>query len=357
MTPRENARGGPPSEPGLLSIVIKAFNEEKKIARAIESALTAADELAPLRVEVVLADSLSSDNTVAVASRYTVNIVQLCHVQDRGCGAGVQLGYEWARGEWVYLMDGDMVLAPGFLPEALAQLQQDATLGGVGGAVVDLQLANGFDRIRINNRSGQGQGERPWLEGGGLYRRAAIERAGGYAANRHLLAYEEADLGLRVRHAGFRLLRLGRQAVGHEGHALGTWALMRRHWRSRRAMAAGMLLRMSAGQPWRWRVARMFIHPLATAAWWLLLPLGLVLPGLPAMPWLLAWLCLSALAVLLLGVVKRDPVHALVSISSWHYTLAAIVAGWFQPFQAPGTPIPAKLLQSTGNASRGSATP
>ena len=107
MTSRANARGGPLSEPGLLSIVIKAFNEEKKIARAIESALTAADELAPLRVEVVLADSLSSDNTVAVASRYTVNIVQLCHAQDRGCGAGVQLGYEWARGEWVYLMDGD----------------------------------------------------------------------------------------------------------------------------------------------------------------------------------------------------------------------------------------------------------
>lgn len=331
---------------GLLSIVIKAYNEEKKIGRAISSALAAALEVAPLRVEVVVADSLSTDGTVAVATQYPVRVVQLQEPQDRGCGTGVQLGYEWARGEWVYLMDGDMALAPGFLSHALQQLQSDGSLGGVGGAVVDLQMANGFDRIRINNRSGRMQGDQPWLEGGGLYRRAAIQQAGGYAANRNLLAYEEADLGLRLRDAGFRLLRLDRQAVGHEGHAMGTWALMRRHWRSRRAMAAGMLLRMSMGQPWRWRVVRMLAHPIATGAWWLLLGLGLLWPGVPGFAWAGVWCALSLLAVLLLALRKRDPLHALISVGSWHYTLAAMVLGWFQPFEPLGKPIPARLLHS-----------
>lgn len=335
----------------MLSIVIKAFNEERKIGRAIESALAAADEVAPLQVEVVLADSLSTDGTVAVASRYPVNIVQLRDARDRGCGAGVQLGYEWARGEWVYLMDGDMALAPGFLRDALAALREDSRLGAVGGGVVDLCNTNAVDRIRINNRSGQLHGERPWLEGGGLYRRSAIEQAGGYAANRSLLAYEEADLGLRVRHAGYRLLRLERQAVAHEGHALGTWALMRRHWRSRRAMSAGLLLRMALGQPWRWAVVRLLIHPIAAGLWWLALAAGLLLPGVPAGPWALGWTGLSALAVAALAWRKRDPVHALVSVGSWHYALAAIVMGWFQPFQLPGSPIPARLLQATGDRS------
>ena len=330
---------------GLLSVVIKTYNEEDKIGRAIESVLALADEVSPLRLEVVVADSCSEDATVVVASRYPVRVVRLRNPSDRGCGAGVQLGYEWAHGEWVYLMDGDMRLQPGFLCAALQRLAQDAALGGVGGGVADDRVINGIDRIRVNNRSGQLGGELPWLEGGGLYRRSAIGRAGGYAADRNLQAYEEAELGLRVRHAGFRLLRLDRVAVSHQGHAMSTWALMRRHWRSRRAMSAGMLLRMALPMPWRGAVVRMLAHPLATGGWWLALMVGCLLPGLAVSTWLAVWLSLSGLAVLALALHKRDAAHALVSVASWHYALAAIVIGWSARLQPPGTPIEAELLQ------------
>ena len=65
--------------------------------------------------EVILADSYSTDRTVKIASRYPVRIVQLRHPEERCCGVGPQLGYQYAQGEFIYLMDGDMTLLEGFL--------------------------------------------------------------------------------------------------------------------------------------------------------------------------------------------------------------------------------------------------
>lgn len=324
-----------------VSIVIKALNEEAKIARAIESALAAAPEVAPLPLEVVVADACSDDGTVEIARRYPVRLVQLSQARDRGCGAGVQLGFAWARGQWVYLMDGDMALAPGFLGEALRLLQADPGLGGVGGAVIDERVANGIDRIRANNRTGVEAGTLPWLEGGGLYRRQAIEAAGGYAADRNLRGYEEAELGLRLGSAGYRLQRLARPAVSHLGHDVGTFELLARHWRSRRAMSAGVMLRDAVGRPW-WRAAlRLHRQPLCTLAWWLLLAAGL--PVAPA-PVAAVW-CIATLAgVALLWLRKRDAAHVAASLVGWHYAAAAIVVGWFEPRVDPRRPIDARLL-------------
>ena len=78
--------------PPVLSITIKTLDEEAKIGPAIESALAAANEI-PGPVEIVIADSLSTDKTVGVASRYPVRVVQFVNKRDCGCGAGVQLGY------------------------------------------------------------------------------------------------------------------------------------------------------------------------------------------------------------------------------------------------------------------------
>ncbi|HEY0885382.1 MAG TPA: glycosyltransferase, partial [Ramlibacter sp.] len=68
-----------------VSIIIKAFNEEKNICAAIESSLAAAAEVGG---EVILADSNSTDRTVELASRYPIRIVQLVHSHERCCGAG-----------------------------------------------------------------------------------------------------------------------------------------------------------------------------------------------------------------------------------------------------------------------------
>src|SRR5262249_14626772 len=116
----------------MVSIIIKALNEERHIAMAIESSLAA---LRDIDGEVILADSGSTDRTIEIARRYPVVIVRLNRIEDRSCGIGPQLGFQYSRGKYLLLIDGDMRLYPGFLPAALETLRQNPNLAGVGGAV------------------------------------------------------------------------------------------------------------------------------------------------------------------------------------------------------------------------------
>ncbi len=111
-----------------LSIGIKALNEEKRIRAALESALAAAS---PYNGEVILADSGSTDRTIEIAREYPVRIVQLAHPEERSCGAGAQLAFQFAQGEFFYLLDGDMTLIPGFLDHALQFLEAHPDAAGV----------------------------------------------------------------------------------------------------------------------------------------------------------------------------------------------------------------------------------
>src|SRR6185437_6390909 len=107
----------------------KALNEERYIALAVESALAA---LAGLDGEIILADSASTDRTIEIAARYPITIVCLDHVEDRSCGAGAQLAYQYCSGDYVCIVDGDMTLNAGFLQTAIEYLGEHKDVAGVG---------------------------------------------------------------------------------------------------------------------------------------------------------------------------------------------------------------------------------
>lgn len=327
----------------LLSIVIKTLNEELKIGKAIESALAVEAEIGR-GVEVIVADSVSTDRTVAIAKGYPVRVAQFVNPDERGCGAGVQLGYQHSHGEFVYFLDGDMEIARGFMTAALVELARNPKLGGIGGMVEDTKIQNDFDRIRVNNRAVTTTGFSKWLEGGGLYRRAALDAAGCYAADRNLRGFEEAELGMRIRAAGWQLMRLPIKAVAHTGHSLDTLSIFLRHWRSRRAMSAGVLLRGAIGRRWLAEAVRMLIHPLATLAWWAGFLFLALTDGAMRSPLLLAWVSAGVLAIFGLLLRKRDLRHVLVSVFSWHYGFAAIIVGLLESRIDPETPIESRIL-------------
>lgn len=306
-----------------LSILIKTFNEERNIERCLDAVFAAKQGIAG-GVEVIVADSLSTDATVALARKYPLKIVQLQAAADRGCGTGVQLGFQHAAGEFVYLLDGDMELQGDFLAQALALIEREPTLAGVSGALQDRQINNRFDHHRVKNKPSARAGEVEWLAGGGLYRRAAVADAGGYAGNRNLKAYEEAELGLRLRSRGWRMLRLAQIAVLHTGHADSTFGLIARQWRSGRLDASGVLLKSAIGQPWLRRVVRLCMHPLGVIGYWSLL-LVAMLGGLQA--WAAAMAGAGVLACLALVLKKRSLADAGFSLLLWHVAAAGLLRG------------------------------
>lgn len=87
-------------DPGLVSIVIPAFDEELGIGPVVE-------RVRALRswAEVLVVDDGSRDRTAEVAAAAGARVVR--HPYNKGNGAAVKTGIRAARGELVLLMDAD----------------------------------------------------------------------------------------------------------------------------------------------------------------------------------------------------------------------------------------------------------
>lgn len=326
-----------------VSIVIKAFNEEAHVADAIRSALAALEPLQG-RGEVILADSASTDRTVEIASGFPISIVQLVNPHERRCGIGPQLGYQFASGDYVYILDGDMTLDGDFIRRGLAELARDSELGGVAGLVEQMSSASyqfrGLKRRRVEARPGNV----PWLDMGGLYRRRALEQAG-YFSDRNLHAFEELELGLRLGAAGWKLRRLAVPAVRHRGYDLNSLQLLRRRWRTRYLYGAGEVLRACWRRPYFLQALATQKHLLLGLGLWLGLAAGLLL--LPLSSWPLAAVLAAALLLVMARAWRaRSLKDALIGQVVWQVHAIAMVCGLLAPKMDPRRPVPARLIKS-----------
>ena len=116
----------------FISVSIKTLNESKCIEKTIDSIRK---QLIDYPHKIIVADSLSTDNTQQLAIDKGVTVVSLTDPGDRCCGVGHQLGYLYSEGEYLLLMDGDMELEEGFVDQAVAFLQAEPEYAGVAGTV------------------------------------------------------------------------------------------------------------------------------------------------------------------------------------------------------------------------------
>lgn len=328
-----------------VSILIKALNEEARIGKCLAAAVREAESV---KGEVILVDSLSTDRTVEIARSYSVRVVQFSRLEDRGCGAAVQLGYQFANGAYIYVLDGDMELQTGFIAKALAILEAEPYLAGVGGKLVDTHVRTSADARRAQTIGSVSKRiEVDHLGGGGLYRREAIESVG-YLAHRWLPACEEAELGFRLHAAGWRLVRLPDVAVTHTGHEESSWEMLGRLWRNGRAHAGGMFLRSAFGKAWWWHTVRYHQALILTLAIHFATLGTAILFGSNFVDMLEEWLLLEFGAWVglwfALGIKKRSLSLAAFSLLNWHILTFALLLGARRALADPERPIPAREI-------------
>lgn len=323
-----------------VTIGIKALNEEANVAACLESALAA---LAAIDGEVILADCGSSDRTVEIAREYPVRIVQLLRPEDRGCGAGAQLAFQYAQGEYFYLLDGDMTLDKDFLREGLAYLAAHDDIAGVGGHVTERNLAGEEFRVRADKAEVRERAV-DTLDCGGLYRTAAICSVG-YFADRNLHAFEEFELGARLAAKGWRLARIDHPGVNHFGHVVGGYRLLWRRLRSGYSDGLGEVLRAALAGPHLGIVIRR-LRPLQmtfiVVFWWMLLIAGAV----TGRGWLL--LGLVALPMLYFTARRRSLRLGLYSFAVCNVLAIGLIGGLFRRRVSPALPLAAADITSAG---------
>jgi GT2 family glycosyltransferase len=328
-----------------LTIGIKALNEERHIAAALASAVAAAQRLGG---DVVLADSGSTDRTIEIARTFPVRIVQLADHSERSCGAGAQLAFQYATGDYFYLMDGDQVLDANFIPAAISYLEAHPEIAAVGGHVREMNVGNQEFEIRaaeVCSDKNMNPGIVDRLDCGGLYRVAAI-RDVEYFADRNLHAFEEIDLGVRLQSKNWKLARIDRLAVDHYGHSMDGYRLLWRRIASGYAGAVGEVLRGAIGRDHLRVLLRKLGHIRNGAiviAWWLLLlAIGAFLSPLSTKLVAILLLLFGPIAVLTMR--RRSLKLGLYSFATWNAVAFGLIEGFFRRRVPPQQPLASVVL-------------
>lgn len=195
-----------------LSVVLISKDQEWNIARLIDSILKETGHLP--ETEVMLVDSASQDRTIESAAQYPIKILRLHSDQRLSASAGRYVGFKHTSGEFVLFLDGDMELCKGWLDQALKLMHSKADVAVVCGRVVDQPITPQMQTLKLTPQPGDSVAVEVQHGGGAaLYRRSVLEQVGSF--NPYLYSDEEPELCLRIRHAGYRVLRLSRPIVMH----------------------------------------------------------------------------------------------------------------------------------------------
>jgi len=205
---RAAATGGgvPVAEP--VSVVMPVRDEELNLAESVQSVL---GQDYPGEVEVVLAVGPSRDRTLEVSHRLAEVDPRVTVVPNPPghIPCAVNTAIKASRHSVVARVDGHAVLPPGYLRAAVRELRQTGA-DNVGG-IMAAEGVTPFQRaVAWAMTSAFGVGAAKFHTGGrpgpvdsvylGVYRRAAIERVGGY--DESYLRAEDWELNHRIRLAG-----------------------------------------------------------------------------------------------------------------------------------------------------------
>lgn len=281
-----------------LAVVLIGKNQAWNIARLIESVLQGTTCVSSR--EVVLVDSASTDETVEVASRYPVTILRLRSDQPLTPAAGRYIGSKHTTGDLVLFLDGDMELCQGWLERALQIIQDRPKVAVVTGQVIDLPKTGGpDDKPPLAKTGADATIEVLYSGGAAMYRRSVLEQVGTF--NPYLYSDEEPELCIRIRHAGYGIVRLQYPIAYHYSDSRDALSTFVRRWRRK--------LYLGAGQNIRYHLGGEILWPYLKERGYGLLPgLGLT-AGLSSFLWSVRsgqrrWFCLWLL--LLLGIIAGD---------------------------------------------------
>jgi len=182
----------------------------------------------------------------------------------RGPAHARNLGWQALDAEWAVLVDDDVVLPTDWSDRLLADLA--AAGPEVGGLQARLEVPLPADRRPTDWERGTAGLERAaWATAEMAYRRAALAAVHGFDERFPRAFREDADLALRVRRAGWQLLR-GNRLVVHPVRPSNPWASLRQQ----RGNADDALMRRLHGPQWHEDAecppGRLPLHVLTTGA-------------------------------------------------------------------------------------------
>jgi len=143
------ADSGPEYTPGLVSIVIPAYNEASRLPRRLRRLAEAAAERFP--VEILVVDDGSADDTLSAAQEIAADfpfVRCLSHPRNMGKGSAVRTGVLDAHGEFVVFVDADETFSLDHIEQIAAALQSGHQVAIASRDISSGQRIAGESRLR-----------------------------------------------------------------------------------------------------------------------------------------------------------------------------------------------------------------
>jgi poly-beta-1,6 N-acetyl-D-glucosamine synthase len=183
-----------------VSIIVPAYNEEKVVARTIETLIEAdyPDK------EIIIVDDGSKDSTFDVASRYAQRGLKIIRRPNGGKFAALNTGIAFSSGEIIVTVDADSLIGRASISQ-LVRGFEDPEVAGVAGnlrvfnrnkLITKLQALEYIVQIQIVRRAFENFGSLTVASGAfSAFRKTALEEAGWYDPD-YLL--EDFDITIKL---------------------------------------------------------------------------------------------------------------------------------------------------------------
>jgi GT2 family glycosyltransferase len=194
-----------PEEKIPLSVIIPVYNAARELRECLSALLNSSRP----GVEIMVVDDGSTDDTPAVARQMGVQILRL--EKNSGPAAARNHGARYAKGEILFFVDADVVVAPGLVSRVPPIFAERPEMAAVFGSYDAFPRAPGIVSQYRNllhhyvHQGGEPEASTFWA-GCGAIRRSVFETVGGFNESRFPRpSIEDIELGYRLRGAGYRI--------------------------------------------------------------------------------------------------------------------------------------------------------
>lgn len=216
----------------LVSIAITNWNGKKYCLDCLKSILLSS--YPPKLLEVILVDNASTDGSVEAVKERFPWVKILKQTKNLGFSAGINEGFKKATGKYILVLNNDVVLEKDYVKELVEVAEKSENIGIVGGKVYSFSksrqlqsLWGWIDRklMHVIHPPGTGEIDRgqfdkntevdyvPFLC---LIRKKVLQKVG-YLDERYFSTYEDTDLMIRVKDAGYKIIFCPKAVIKHKG--------------------------------------------------------------------------------------------------------------------------------------------
>jgi GT2 family glycosyltransferase/glycosyltransferase involved in cell wall biosynthesis len=215
-----------------VSLIVLNYNKPQLTLECVQSIWQHTEGY---RYEVVLVDNGSADASVAQLAPLGVAAHLVRVGINRFFGEGNNIGFEASRGRYVVFLNNDVTVTPGWLAPLIDRLETDATMGATGPMMVypDGRLQEAGAQVHADGSSEQfGKGGNPDDPAHAQQRDVGYVSAAAVALRRETFAqvlgfdlcyepayYEDADLCMKIRQLGLRIVYCPDSRIVHHENA------------------------------------------------------------------------------------------------------------------------------------------